>query len=536
MVDLLVDLPIAPLAGILNTWLNARDVTRVDTAYCNRRCRPLLLQTLTASYAVQHAVLIAPMNMIPHKTDISKWMIKRNVKCVNLTCESNGISFAKTIGTLLPIAGPTIQSLTFKTEKQLNNCRENIWRSGLSAHLPFHIAEMVAECCPKLRTLNCKFVELLPLQVTNIVTNCKHLKVLNFTGCTKVPVGILNACSKAVHLEELDISGCSLTVPLERVDDCAAPVCPSVRKLSAMHTKLCESELFILLERFPCLTELSIDVDKELLDVAKVAKQCPLLEMCTIMNPTFVDKDAATVICNAWRSIRNLSLHYSYRKMVCSEEAIVVLIQQCLTLQSLQLFRREDSNCSERDAPVYEHAPRNNKLSQLVNLFCMPISAVSLQSILSVCPQLHFLHFLSPKNMRGELVNNEVMIEESLQLLQHSSIKVLTFQDCSLTALGLASVSNLTKMYIHNCAGDVTNNDLIKMTHRCPELISLTVERPPRNIDWNFVLGVLDECPMLRKLVFKGLNGGGNNAAGMEAFAYMIKRNYPHLCDVCLDF
>lgn len=59
MVDLIVDLPIAPLAGILTAWLHSREVIRLDSAYCNKRYRPLLLQTLTASYAVQHAVLIA---------------------------------------------------------------------------------------------------------------------------------------------------------------------------------------------------------------------------------------------------------------------------------------------------------------------------------------------------------------------------------------------------------------------------------------------------------------------------------------------
>ena len=539
MVDLIVDLPIAPLAGILNVWLNAREVIRLDSAYCNKRYRPLLLQTLTAAYAVQHAVQIARQNTLSSKIDITYWMIKRNIKCINLTCESNCVQFAKSLETLLHLAGPTIQSLTFKIEEQRNSCLEEDWQPELFIKLPVPVAESVAKCCPKLRTLNCKFVHPLPLEVNNIVSNCKYLKVLNLRGCTKVSVEILNACSQAVHLEELIVKGCNFMTPFERVAGCVVPVCDSVRKLSAAQTNLCEKEILVLLESFPNLTELSVSAGKEVLfsdvtlNVAEVAQKCPLLEVCTIFSPAFVDKAAATIIGDTWRSIRNLTLQHPSRQLVCSEEAMVVLLQQCMTLQSLQLFWSGVKN--EGDTPSHEDTSPNSNLSQLVNLLCMPINAASLKTILSVCPLLHSLYFLNPR-IRGEVVNNTVVIEESLPLLQHSNVKVLTLEDCPLTPKGIASVTNVTEMYLQNCYGDVTNEDLIKMAQRCIQLNTLAIELPRRNFNWRLILGVLDVSPKLCKLVFKDFSYEGKNTAGMEAFTHMIKRCYPHVCDVQLNF
>jgi len=74
------------------------------------------------------------------------------------------------------------------------------------------------------------------------------------------------------------------------------------------------------------------------------------------------------------------------------------------------------------------------------------------------------------------------------------------------------------------------------MAQRCSGLVTLATERPPRHIDWRLVLGVLDGCPKLSKLVFKNFNWEGKNAAGMEAFTHMIKRFYPHVRDVQLNF
>lgn len=539
MVDLIVDLPIAPLAGILNTWLNALEVIRLDSAYCNKRCRPLLLQTFTASYAVQHAVLTAPQRRRCRKIDVSAWMIRRCVKCVSLTCESTGFNFSKSMETLLPFAGPIIQSLTFEKEEQFNSCLEEDWQPELFIDVPPQIAELVAKSCPKLQTLNCIFAQPLPLEVTNIITNCKYLKVLNLRGCTKVSVEILNACSQAEHLEELDVKGCTFMTPFERVAGCAVPICDSVRKLSASHTNLCEREVLVLLESFPNLTELSVSAGKGVLfsdvtlNVAEVAQKCPLLEVCTILSPAFVDKAAATIIGDTWSNIRNLTLQHPSRQLVCSEEAMVVLIQQCMTLQSLQLFWSGVKN--EGDTPSHEDTSPNSNHSQLVNLLCMPISAASLKTILSVCPLLHSLYFLNPR-IRGEVVNNTVVIEESLPLLQHSNVKVLTLEDCPLTALGLASVSNVTELYLQNCYGDVTNADIIQMAQHCTELNTLAIGCPPRSTNWRLVLGILDVCPKLVKLVYEGYNYGGKNTDGMEAFTHMIRRSYPHVCDVQLNF
>ncbi len=500
MVDLVVDLPVDTSACILNSWLNAREVIRLDSAYCNKRYRPLLLQTLTSSFAVQHAVQKVPQHRFCRRVDVTAWMIKRSVKCVNLTCESDCVDVSKSMETVLAFTGSVLQSITFKKEKHVNDCYERNWIPDLSIYLPLHVALLVTKYCPKLRTLNCMSVIHLPIEVNDMVTKCRFLKELNLEGCSDISVSILNACSEAAHLEAIDFTGCTFGGQLERVDG-TIPVCRSVRKLSAQRIKLQKNELLTLLKSFPNLTELSVGVGEETIDVAEVAKRCPLMEVCMIMNPIFVDESAAAIICHAWGNIRNLTMYQPVQAPVCTEEALLMLIQQCLTLEYLHINTSPIKRHLTTSCPP--NVAHDCTKSRLRNMHIMSVSAASLHTIVALCPYLRFLHIRRLHTWEGYLAqSNAETAENSLHLLHASAVKVVTIEDCELTSVGLANVNNLEEIYLKNFYGDFTADDLISMAQRCSDLHTLAIDDPPNHIDWCLIRGVLDGCPQIYNFEF----------------------------------
>jgi len=406
------------------------------------------------------------------------------------------------------------------------------------------VGSLVSQYCPKLRNLSCEKHDFICPSMIEVIGQCHYLRDVNLSGSIHIPGNLFAACFAAPHLEVLDISGCRVAKNCNEIELTPSH---SMRTLHATKTNLSEIILQQLCACCPQLNTLSVGpmaMRRGTLNVVKIAQLCPLLHTCTIIGSESggIDEAAATTIANVWTNIEELTLEliqdfYSERNVsVCSEEALLVLIQRCPLLRVLSI----------RESTVYRQKAKIDTLSsvsvgssRLTDLQIGSVSASTLQTILSLCRSLHTLYLIYDAPTQLQRSNGTVMAEDALHLLNNSTVKALMLEGTmEFDSTKAARISNLQEIYLRIVRGNFNGQDILQLANRCPDLNTLVVfSEQPDNVTSGLNLRhTIEACPKLGRFGFATSTGHGFDSAAMTAFCETLRHFYPQLNEVILNF
>lgn len=521
-IDLVVDLPHAPLIDLLSIWLDVYHVAKLDSAYCNKRRRPLLLQALAASYAND--------NVDTSDDDPMAWMTARKFKCTEVILHVDMIPAIDVLKSFLSTVGPAVTTFSV-----MNLEREVLQNTD--------VGSLAVQYCPKLRNLWCEEHDFICPSLIAIVAHCQFLKEVNLSGSVHIPGSLLAACFAAPRLEILDVSYCRVA---KNCKDIEMSQSQSMRTLHATDTNFSEDILLQMCACSPQLTTLSLGPmaqRKGSLEVAKIAPLCPLLQTCTIIgsHAAGINAAAATIIAAAWTKLEELTLelvqdvHNERNVNVCSEVALLVLVQRCPQLRVLSTRRSSIERLKIKSDPLSSVIVGS---SRLTDLQIGSISASSLQTLLAVCTSLHTLHIIHSAPTPQQHMNSTTMAEDALHLLHNSSVKSLMLEGIlDLDKTKLARISHLQEIYLRIVRGDFDGQDILQLVKRCPELHTLVFAELPDNATHGLnIRHIIEACPKLTNFGFATSSGHGIDSTGMVAFCETIQHFYPQLKELILNF
>ena len=523
VIDLVVDLPNAPLVDLLNSWLVVWDVVKLDSAYCNKRTRPILLQALALSTITDIDVWIS-------YDEQRTWMIARKVKCSDLLFRVGWIPEKDILVSFLSCVGPAVTTIFFlKSEVE----EEFMYDRG--------VFTLIAQYCPKLRNLSCRKHGFYFSSLVEVIAQCHYLRDLNLCGSQHIPGNFLVSCFAAPCLEALDLSKCTFLRDCGNVELVQSQ---AMRSLYVTETNLSEETVLRMCASSPQLTTLSAGpmiCKQGPLPLVKIAQSCPCMQNCSISGSdgTLIDAAAATTIATVWTRIEQLTLELKQglfndkNVSACTEEALLVLIQRCPQLRILSV---KESAVHITKTPSESPTIASTNKSKMTDLQISSISAASLRTILSVCTSLRRLHIVSDVPTQEQRVNGTIMAEDSLHLLHNTSVQALMLEGTKhLNDTKLGHIAGLKELYLRDISGDFTAEHVFQLLQRCPDLDTLVLVELAVNDNLN-IRHIIEACPKVCRFAFSTAGGSKHNTASMATLREVLQHFYPRLEQLALNF
>lgn len=344
-----------------------------------------------------------------------RWMITREIKCREIVYGSLQARIVGDSGLELALAstGQSITSFTFVSDKG----------SALPRFQPTHGSiRLLTKYCRYLRNFSCYYVRFPSCASgSELFYKCKQLRYIDFNLVSSLPADFLDACFSAPHLTNLTMVKCNLSEQLYTLETSA-----TIRSLTFSDTRLTVEQVLQLCEHCPNLVNLFIESHTGFLDVVEIAHFCPLLQECTIINPNYLNASTAVALCEEWKAIAALTLcpKSTGNNHLYSEEALLVLIKQCPTLQCLRVSNTILPRIVDRKCPL--SVLTYPTVSQLRELVVDSVTAATVETILSNCFHLYSLHVIYRRSPSGQY--GVAFIEACLDLLHHSSVKKLILE------------------------------------------------------------------------------------------------------------
>ena len=166
-------------------------------------------------------------------------------------------------------------------------------------------------------------------------------------------------------------------------------------------------------------------------------------------------------------------------------------------------------------------------VSQLRELVVDSVTAATVETILSNCIHLYSLHVIYRRSPSGQ--NGVAYIEDSLDLLHHSSVKKLILENTAdFSSEHLLKIAHLEELILRRVAGTFTVESMIEAITRCPNLCTLVLYHPPPDqITRSDIRSVLDAAPKLHTFAYVDRD----SFPSMEALQEMTSTSYPHIKD-----
>ena len=503
-------IPESLLTELLSNWLPATAACRVDSACCNRQSRTVLLRALGQTYFLQSGRSI--------NENMFRWMLLREVRWNEVVY---GSLQAKPFGdnALELLLATTCQSVTafvFRKDKRDSSPRFEPTQRSM---------RLVAKYCPELRTFTFSNTRLSPC-VSEVISACVALQEINFHGVSSLPADIFQVCFSAPAIKSVILKNCDFPNTIKPVGTCL-----TIQSLSVMETGLTAAQALHLCEHCPNLTHLLIQEYQGFVDLIKIAQLCPLLQKCTIADPCGIDVSRAEELCKASKALTELTLYYINIGScnVCPEDALQVLVSKCPTLRYLQACESPLARINDRRRIIA--SPLTPSVGpQLCELVVGSLTAAAMETILATCVHLHTLHVIYLRRSYSQYAT--AFIEDSLDLLHHSSVKKLILQDTAdFSGEHLLKIAHLEELQLQCVSGDFASDDVIEAITQCPELHTLMLSFPPSDqITRSDIRRILDAAPKLHTFVYADREES-DSFPSMEALREMMSTSYPHIKD-----
>lgn len=520
--DLIVDLPNVLQRSILCEWLNdSLDVCRLDSAYCNRKMRAGLLQTLASSYIIPTAST--------HEEDLIIWLLARNIKAVDLTMRSDLIEDEYFIRRFCGEIGSNATSISFEKVEE----DEYVDPYDLVPFtIPRFVWPIILENCSKLRELNC-IKGRVDSSLCAVIAAATQLRVINFEGARNLTVEILQACCAVPNLEELNIqrAGFVATAPATGpttwpADGAVLRPSPTMRTLRTRGSNLPSEGIYTLLRACTNLTQLSMRARSDL-DIVSVAKLTPHLRNCTISHlPTAIDPATASELCTLWPIMERLHLFLSIHMPSGSDDTLLVFIRECPTLYSIHLMDSSVESDKKQYKATPSAVPADYKGSRLVELQTAWMSTDTLQTIIDLCPYVSALHLFYPMQTGDRA---------PLTLLHNTRVKSLLLEGAILIDHTLESIRNMEHVYFLGTMGILTSDGWTTMARQCPHLKTVVLSGDPHIVTRTTMITLLDASPKLETLVMRANNSYRSDDPTHYALNALIKHCYKNLRSVEME-
>lgn len=153
-----------------------------------------------------------------------------------------------------------------------------------------------------------------------------------------------------------------------------------------------------------------------------------------------------------------------------------------------------------------------------------------MEVILATCVHLHTLHVIHLRRSYSQY--GTAFIEDSLDLLYHSSVKKLILEDTAeFSGEHLLKIAHLEELILRRVAGTFTVESMIEAITRCPDLCTLVLYHPsPDQITRSVIRSVLDAAPKLRTFAYADRERS-DSFPSLDALQEMTFTSYPHIKD-----
>jgi len=487
-------------ADILVNWLCVADVSKLDTAMCNKALRFDFLDMLY-SKCIFHDLdtCIDPL----------RWAIRNSLKFRKASLKHTECKDRDVMDAI----GPMLESLV------VIYCPPDEDEDGPS--IPHHrydnnsflVMEALRHACKNLKYLRIHNFEICTSFYRVIRLN-QLLEEVDLHNCTNLHDSTVRVCIDSPLLHTLSISYSFKPASGPRNFGSSA----NLRTLKAWDTNLTGEECALLCSAFPNLTDLKISLPDANTDLVQIAHSCVHLQKAQFLVSHTISDHELTEMAACWKAIQWLYVgHSGSVEEVCSERAVLGLLRACPTLKRFKNCIDDPSawilDCDmpfSVDACHYDvknalvrDEPKLSGLYQLTHLFVDSLSEHGLTSILEMCPHLHTLairHRVDYAPVAGvEYTADTRPAEFALQHINDSSVRTLHIVNCStLNDSHVSVIRTLSELVICDAGTDLTNSAVLAAANACVNLTSLKLCRCT-GLTCSVVLPILKKCALLRR-------------------------------------
>eukprot|EP01032_Pedospumella_encystans_P020181 gene20181-22934_t len=422
------DIPKVHQIDILARWLQPINVALLDSATTTHKYRTELLDVLRSPECT-----LGCLNFSHERT--MSWVVARQVKLAKISVCSKYLGDGAMREQLLQTIGPTLKFLDLNCKAKViathSDSDSDEWNSDENEDedeaedsvVP--IEQLIydfSQHCHGLATLKLSDGILDGVLTMLINVNRSSLTKINLSRCGELSCNIMKSICCAPKLKKLRIDACSFATNALAFYSADNTSCTTLVTPKLYYTN--STQMQKLTSKFPNLRCLVMYLHK-CEDLMVITAQCRFVEYAQIELFSQMTVEHATTIAENWRQIKQVQLWMDEGKShLCGEDAMLVLISHCLTLQRLTLARRGENKPFLANNNIDPHS----SVSHLQELTVSTLSKNALISTLDKCPLLHTL-CIHLDNHHASSAEEEPA-ERHLHLLNHTSIKTLCLTNC----------------------------------------------------------------------------------------------------------
>lgn len=414
------------LAGlIMTTWINIRELSRLDSAFCNFESRPAFLTTLGSGQVV-YPNIPDPIQLLATIPFLIRWLNSKRI--LMYTLELTPQSLDSELDAYVKIVAGKLRHVSF------HNFKENA-NSIISL---FDAREF-----SNLRSMQFSFSDLPTSMDMKIHLHFMQstLKEMRFKRCTNLGTTLFED-NCLPNLAILSVSSCQVSAPfISAVASC----CRNIEFLNLNDCgTICDEDILSIARNCVSLRLLSVTKQPGLTDVAmeELSTRCPRLMVVDIVGCTSL-----------------------------TDRTITALATNCKQLESI--YMRGNSNYTNASMQVLaEHAGATLEVLDVVN--CDNISAESVEKLLATCEKVMILYFGDEGGHANYSETAICGVLSKCDKLEKLSLEVSPVSDLMMETLA-AHGSALLKLGLHKCTRGLTEVGLHAIAVHCCELELLVV-------------------------------------------------------------
>lgn len=407
------------LAGhILTTWLNVKELCKLDSAFCNSELREPF-QTLLSSGQVVYPNIPEPVHLLTTIPFLMAWLNAK--KILMYTLELTPQSLTTSFEAYVQLIAKNLRHMSLHNFKQ-----------GLKSMLTMFEANDFAN----LRSLQCSFSDLERTLKNHLNKMQSTLKEVRFKRCTNFGVDVFTGiCLPKVTI--MSVVACKVDKPfVTTMSEC----CGNIEYLN--------------------LSDCGVITDQ---DVTALARNCPNLRLVSIAKQTTLTDAAIVELSERCAKLMVLDV---VGCTALTDRSITALATNCRLLESLYL--RDNSNFTDAAMQALcDHACTTLEVLDVVN--CPGITLASVGNLLAASAKMMILYI---GNGDGRAVHTETSMCSLLARcgkLEKLSLECTAVSTEVLAALA-AHCGALVKLGLHRCTRGITVEGLYAVATQCAGL------------------------------------------------------------------
>ena len=371
MTSLVIDLPVVLISKIMTNWLSFRDISTLDTAWCNKHSRNEFVETLGSVMFAQdiHIVSLCLMN----------WLLSRKINARQINIYRQQEVTLQQWQAFLQQCGTTLKKISYEhissdidlaiATEILHYC-PNIVEFELRTAIDNNTMILFIQAMPKLSTLivdgvtnfnesimlviaqNCPKLKNLYMEQTRSTDTgmkiiAQHCPYLSSIFCNNItPIGVSALVTSCKRLEWLSLSGqtsisireisqnCPLLVSLamwkseEVNDDAILQLISHCEKLKTLKLFSCIQLTNRSLCALKNLTVLALDDNQFVTDttVEMIAQHCPDLTVVTLTRCRQLTQKTPFSLLASCRKLKVLQVYMSSFIQHCGQRTLLYLL------------------------------------------------------------------------------------------------------------------------------------------------------------------------------------------------------------------